>query len=86
MTSQLVIFIAFLFIFFVPPTLDLIENSRKSTNKRNLALVLENYYVKSYRNAQIQVLFKALVILQYFTRQIYFSNTFQACANPALIH
>ena len=37
MTSQLVIFRAFLFIFFVPPTLDLKKNSRKSTNKKNLA-------------------------------------------------
>ena len=38
MTSQLVIFRAFLFIFFRPPTLDLKKNSRKSTNKNNLAL------------------------------------------------
>ena len=62
----------------------------------NEKLVLEKYYFKSYKNAQIQVLFKALVILQYFTRQIYFSRTFQesppylsalqACANPALFH
>ena len=40
MTSQLVIFRALLFIFFfVPPTLDLKKISRKSTNKKNLALV-----------------------------------------------
>ena len=38
MTSQLVIFRAFLFIFFVPPTLDLKKISRKSTNKKILAL------------------------------------------------
>ena len=37
MTSQLVIFRAFLFIFFHPPTLDLKKKSRKSTNKKNLA-------------------------------------------------
>ena len=37
MTSQLVIFRAFLFIFFVPPTLGLKKNSRKSTNKKILA-------------------------------------------------
>ena len=35
MTSQLVIFRAFLFIFFfVPPTLDLKKTYRKSTNKK----------------------------------------------------
>ena len=34
MTSQLVIFRAFLFIFFVPLTLDLKKKSRKSTNKK----------------------------------------------------
>ena len=34
MTSQLVIFRAFLFIFFRPPTLNLKKNSRKSTNKK----------------------------------------------------
>ena len=39
MTSQLVIFRAFLFIFFRPPTLDLKKISRKSTNKKNLALL-----------------------------------------------
>ena len=39
MTSQLVIFRAFLFIFFAPPTLDL-KKSRKSTNKKNLALLI----------------------------------------------
>ena len=38
MTSQLVIFRAFLFIFSVPPTLGLKKKSRKSTNKKNLAL------------------------------------------------
>ena len=38
MTSQPVIFRAFLFIFFVPPTLDLKKKSRKSTNEKNLAL------------------------------------------------
>ena len=42
MTSQLVIFRAFLFIFFHPPTLDLKKNSRNSTNKKNLALVSYN--------------------------------------------
>ena len=40
MTSQLVIFRAFLFIFFfAPPTLGLKKNSRKSTNKKILALL-----------------------------------------------
>ena len=39
MTSLLVIFRAFLFIFFRPPTLNLKKNSRKSTNKKILALV-----------------------------------------------
>ena len=38
MTSQLVIFRAFLFIFFRPPTLGMKKKSRKSTNKKNLAL------------------------------------------------
>ena len=38
MTSQLVIFRAFLFHFFVPSSLDLKKKSRKSTNKKNLAL------------------------------------------------
>ena len=38
MTSQLVIFRAFLFIFFRPPTLNLKNNSRKSTDKKILAL------------------------------------------------
>ena len=42
MTSQLVIFRAFLFIFFVPPTLGLKKKSRKSTNKKNLVLAQEN--------------------------------------------
>ena len=38
MTSWLVIFRAFLFIFFRPPTLNLEKKkSRKSTNKKNLA-------------------------------------------------
>ena len=37
MTSQLVIFRAFLFFFFIPPTLDLKKYSRKSTNKKILA-------------------------------------------------
>ena len=41
MTSQLVIFRTFLFIFFlVPPTLNLKKKSRKSTNKKILALSL----------------------------------------------
>ena len=42
MTSQLVIFRAFLFIFFVPPTLSLSlkNNSCKSTNKKILAQTL----------------------------------------------
>ena len=34
MTSQLVIFRAFLFIFFRPPTLGLKKKSRKSANKK----------------------------------------------------
>ena len=34
MTSQLVIYRAFFIIYFRPPTLDLIKNSRKSTNKK----------------------------------------------------
>ena len=38
MTSQLVIFRVFLFNFFVPPTLNLKKKSRKSTNKKILAL------------------------------------------------
>ena len=38
MTSQLVIFKAYLFIFFRPPDLRSEKNSRKSTNKKNLAL------------------------------------------------
>ena len=33
MTSSLVIFRAFLFLFFLPPTLNLKKNSRKSTKK-----------------------------------------------------
>ena len=37
MTSQLVIFRPFLFIFFRTPTLGLKNFSRKSTNKKNLA-------------------------------------------------
>ena len=37
MTSQLVIFRAFLFIFFRHPTPNLKKNSRKSTNKKILA-------------------------------------------------
>ena len=37
MTSQLVIFRAFLFIFFRPPEPRSEKNSRKSTNKKNLA-------------------------------------------------
>ena len=40
MTSWLVIFRAFLYIFFRPPTLNLKKNPRKSTNKKILALVL----------------------------------------------
>ena len=40
MTSQLVIFRAFFIFFFVPPTLNLKKNSRKSTNKKILALHL----------------------------------------------
>ena len=39
MTSELVIFRAFLFIFFPPPILNLKNNSRKSTNKKILALI-----------------------------------------------
>ena len=39
MTSQLVITRAFLFIIFVPPTLGLKKNSRKSTNEKILALL-----------------------------------------------
>ena len=35
LTSQLVIFRAFLFIFFVPPTLGLKKKSRKATNKKS---------------------------------------------------
>ena len=47
MTSQLVIFRAFFFLFFfVPPTLDLKKNSRKSTNKKNLALFLAEIDVR----------------------------------------
>ena len=38
MTSQLVIFRAFLFMFFVPSTLNLKKISRKSTNTKILAL------------------------------------------------
>ena len=38
MTSQLVIFRAFLFIFFRPLDPRSEKNSRKSTNKKNLAL------------------------------------------------
>ena len=37
MTSQLVIFRAFLFIFFRPPDPRSEKKSRKSTNKKNLA-------------------------------------------------
>ena len=40
MTSQLVIFRAFLFIFFRPPDPRSEKNSRKSTNKKNLALLV----------------------------------------------
>ena len=39
MTSQLVIFRAFFSLFFVPSTLNLKKVSRKSTNKKILALV-----------------------------------------------
>ena len=39
MTSQLVIFRAFLFIFFRPPNPESEKNSRKSTKKKILALV-----------------------------------------------
>ena len=38
MTCQLVIFRAFYLFFFIPPTLDLKIFSRKSTNKKILAL------------------------------------------------
>ena len=38
MTSQLVIFRAFLFIFFRPPDPSSEKNYRKSTNEKNLAL------------------------------------------------
>ena len=41
MTSKLVSFRAFLFIFFVPPTLNRKKNSHKSTNKKILALGLK---------------------------------------------
>ena len=45
MTSLLVIFRAFLFIFFVPPTLNLKKISHKTTNKKHsgLSKVVEQY-------------------------------------------
>ena len=54
MTSQLVIFRAELFylFFLVPPTLDLKTNSRKSTNKKILAL--GNHKADSRRHNTLQ--------------------------------
>ena len=46
MTSQLDFQSFFIFIFFVPPTLDLKKISRKSTNKKNLALYWSGLILK----------------------------------------
>ena len=47
--DQLVIFRAFLFFIFHPPTLNLKNNSRKSTYKKILALVLLSHAVSLVR-------------------------------------
>ena len=60
MTSQLVIFRAFLFIFFRPPNLDLKKISCKSTNKKNLAsfcFLLANSNLYGSKNCSLWVFF-----------------------------
>ena len=77
MTSQLVIFRAFLFIFLVPSTLYLKNISRKSTNKKNLALTML-ILIKTY---DLIMKFRKVKYFIYF--MLYDNTTKRTCApNP----